>query len=451
MASIHTQINAATMTSHEVERLHRLICRHAIDPARTTIGVSHDGYLMLLVGWSVYRHPRQWRRAHEMIAASFKQLTPFSARAQSNAGFLASTRTMRLDQSHVLVWLLRNATASVKDRMLQGIKRQLSWRGNDSLCTVDIAERCLPRDAPSELRLRMGSAQSATGLYKLLTDRSSPYRDHFHRELSTSRDRSLWVARQTVLRARNGALLPANAIYVGDRLVAVACQAPLPADVERHLEMLMTLRPAVVVHVGAQATPCGLAPTDGGTPRVNRTGHATRDWRTRESREQSRVQIQVDTQHVATSAAATCMTDFSIYASILRSTSREVAFAVLHAPYRHKPEVTTDKLYVTQTLQFIEDATRHVPPHAKPCGKAEYPVSGCPVIVFDDIQGIAGVLIAAIALYAESPGQSQPVSVEEVITDIRLTGSPQLIGTAHQIDVISAFADDLRLPLLKNR
>lgn len=428
MASIHTQINAATMTSHEAERLHRLICRHAIDPARTTIGVSHDGYLMLLVGWSVYRHPRQWRRAHEMIAASLKQLMPVSARAQSNAGFLASTRTLRLDQPHVLVWLLRNATASVKDRMLQGIKRQLSWRGNDSLCTVDIAERCLPRDAPSELRLRMGSAQSVTGLYKLLTDRSSPYRDHFHRELSTSRDRSLWVARQTVLRARNGALLPANAIYVGDRLVAVACQAPPPADVERHLEMLMTLRPAVVVHVGG-------------------TNHANHDRRPG----QSRGQIQVDTRHVATSAAATCMTDFSIYAGTLRSASQEVAFAVLHAPYRHKPEVTTDKLYVTQTLQFIEDATRHVPPHAKPCGKAEYPVSGCPVIVFDDIQGIAGVLIAAIALYAESPGQSQPVSVEEVITDIRLTGSPQLIGTAHQIDVISAFADDLRLPLLKNR
>lgn len=437
MASIHTQINAATMTSHEAERLHRLICRHAIDPARTTIGVSRDGYLMLFVGWRAYRHPQQWRRAREMIAASLKQVTPISARIWGNAGVLSGTQTMRLDQPHVLVWLLRNATASVKDRMLQGVKRQLSWRGKDSLCTIDIAERCLPHDAPSELRLRMGSAQSVTGLYKLLTAHDSPYRDHFHRELSTSRNRTLWVARQTVLRARNGALLPANAIHVGDRLIAVACQAPPPADLERHLELLVTLRPSVVVHIGATAATGG---TSTAACVCTRPAHDGRSGR-----------IRIDTRHVVTSAAATCMTDFSVYATTLKSASQEVTFATLHAPYRHKPDVTADKLYVTQTLQFIEDATRHVPPHAKPRGEADTSVGNCPVIVFDDTQSIAGVLIAAMALYAESPGQCQQVSVEEAITDIRLTGSPQLIGTTHQIHVISAFADDLRLPLLKDR
>ncbi|WP_087721786.1 hypothetical protein [Pandoraea sp. PE-S2T-3] len=461
MASIHTQINAATLTRHEAERLHRLICRHAIDPARTTIGVSRDGYLMLLIGWSAYRHPRQWRRAHEMIVAAqlpcqspapFVPVEPVvraspcpsgrtTTLARALRGCLArwfqSTRAMRLNQPRVLVWLLRNATASLKDRMLQGIGRQLTWRGHDSLCRIEIAARCLPHDAPTELKLRMGSAQSVTGLYKLLTDRNSRYRDQFHREMSTSRDRKLWVSRQTVLRGRNGALLPASVIHVGHRVVAVACQAPEPTDVERHLELLMTLRPSVVVYVTTHLVPDSTLP-----------GHCLCALHLNDGRAG---QIRTDTRHIATSAAATCMTDFSVYARTLTSASQEVGFAVLHAPYRHAPEVATDKLYVIQTLQFIEDATRHVPAYTLPRDKTDGLATAGTVIVFDDTDGIAGVLIAAIALYAESPGQRQQVSVEEVITDIRLTGSPHLIGTTHQIDVISAFADDLRLPLLKDR
>ncbi|VVD64747.1 hypothetical protein PIN31009_00291 [Pandoraea iniqua] len=439
MASIHTQINAATLTRHEAERLHRLICRHAIDPARTTIGVNHDGYLMLLIGWTAYRHPRQWRRAHEMLVAAQLPCPPggMTVRPRGFARLFPNTRATRLDQPHVLVWLLRNATAGLKDRMLQRIGRHIRWRDHDSLCSIEIAGRCLPHDALSELKLRMGSAQSITGLYKRLTARGSPYREQFHRELSTSRDRKLWVSRQTVLRGRNGALLPASVIHVAGRRVAVACQAPGPADIERHLELLMTLRPNVVVHVTAHVAP------DSPSPAHCLCAPPPDDGRKR--------QIRIDTRHIATSAAATCMTDFSLYATTLKSASREATFAVLHAPYRHAPEVAADKLYVTQTLQFIEDATRHVPPPAAPHDKTQGPAAGGAVIVFDDTDGIAGVLIAAIALYAGAPGQCHQVSVEEAITDIRLTGSPQLIGSAHQIDVIGAFADDLRLPLLKDR
>ncbi|AHB08708.1 hypothetical protein [Pandoraea pnomenusa] len=420
MASIHTQINAATMTSLEAEQLHQLICRHAIDPARTTVGVTRDGKLILLIGWSAYRHPRLWRRARDMALASLALASlPARGVAQTRPGL----RAMRLDQPFVIVWLVRNASACVKQRVLQSIRRQLDWRGNPEVCAIDILEHSRAHDALSELKLRMGSAQNVVGHYKLLTERDSPYRDHYHRELPGSRERRLWVARQTALRAHDGTCLPASVVRVGGRPLAVVCQTPQPGAIEAYLGMLMTLRPPVVVHVTPQCEPHGAERHDG--------------------------PIRVQRRHVTTSTAAEFVTDFSAYSTTLRSCERDVTFSVLHAPYRHTPDVPSDRLYVTQTLQFVENALRHMPmPDDTAARGAPAGTAGCPVVVFDDTDGIAGVLVAALAL---SRGSPEGLSVEEVVTDIRLTGSPQLIGTTHQLDVIGAFADDLRVPLLMHR
>lgn len=236
MASIHTQINAATMTSQEAEQLHRLICRHAVDPARTTVGVNRDGHLVLLIGWSAYRHPHLWRRARDMALTSHPN-PPAKGPEATRPG----VRSMRLDQPFVIVWLLRNATTCVKNLLMQGIKRQLDWRGNPDACAVDIVERGRPQDALWELKHRMGSAQHLVGHYKLVTERASPFRDHYHRELSTSRDRKLWVARQTALRGHDGALLPASIVHVDHQPLAVVCQTPQPGAVEAFLALLMKL------------------------------------------------------------------------------------------------------------------------------------------------------------------------------------------------------------------
>ncbi|VVD91037.1 hypothetical protein PCA20602_01627 [Pandoraea capi] len=418
MASIHTQINAATMTNQEAEQLHRLICRHAVDPARTTVGVNRDGYLVLLIGWSAYRHPHLWRRARDMALTSHPN-APAKWPESSRPG----VRAMRLDQPFVIVWLLRNATTCVKNRLLQGIKRQLDWRGNPDTCAVDIFERGRTQDALCELKQRMGSAQNVTGHYKLITERSPPFLEHYHRELSTSRQRKLWAARQTALHGPDGTLLPASVIHVNGQPLAVLCQTPQSGAVEGFLALLMRLRPVVVVHVTAQCEPHGAERHEGA--------------------------IRMSRRHVTTSTAATFVTDFSVYSTSLRSSETDVTFSVLHAPYRHASEVSSDRLYVTQTLQFIENALRHMPPPDDAGAKHNSALpTGCPVIVFDDPEGIAGVLLAAFAM---SRTAHEHLSVEEIITDIRLTGAPQLIGTNHQLDVIGAFADDLRKPLLMHR
>ncbi|UVA79714.1 hypothetical protein [Pandoraea commovens] len=146
---------------------------------------------------------------------------------------------------------------------------------------------------------------------------------------------------------------------------------------------------------------------------------------------------------------ATFVTDFSVYSTTLRTSASEATFSVLHAPYRHAPDVPSDRLYVTQTLQFVENAMRHVSPPDDASGKSIGGIpNGYPVIVFDEPEGIAGVLVAALAM---SRDVHEHLSVEEIVTDIRLTASPHLIGTHHQLDVIGAFADDLRRPLLRHR
>ncbi|VVD76926.1 hypothetical protein [Pandoraea anhela] len=418
MASIHTQINAATMTNQEAEQLHRLICRHAVDPARTTVGVNRDGYLVLLIGWSAYRHPHLWRRARDMALTSHPN-TPAEWPDASRPG----VRSMRLDQPFVIVWLLRNATACVKHRLLQGIKRQLDWRGNPDHCAIDIFERSRPQDALCELKHRMGSAEQVVGHYKLITQNGSPFRDHYHRELSASRHRKLWVARQTALHGRDGTLLPASVIHVDREPLAVMCQTPQPRAIEGFLALLMRIRPSVVVYLTPQCEPHGAERHEGA--------------------------IRVSRRHVSTSTAATFVTDFSVYATSLRSSEGEVTFSVLHAPYRHTPDVSSDRLYVTQTLQFVENALRHMSPPDDACTRhASGSPSGCPVIVFDDPEGIAGILVTAFAM---SRSTLEHLSVEEIITDIRLSGSPHLVGTNHQLDVIGAFADDLRKPLLMHR
>ncbi|VVE63682.1 hypothetical protein PCA31118_01352 [Pandoraea captiosa] len=428
MASIHTQINAATMTNQEAEQLHRLICRHALDPARTTVGVTRDGFLVLLIGWSAYRHPHLWRRARDLALAAHPN-APASGPESSRPG----VRSMRLDQPFVIVWLLRNATPGVKDRVLQGIRRQLDWRGNPEACTIDVFERSCPEDALHELKLRMGSAQNVVGHYKLITQPNASYRDHYHRDLATSRERKLWVARRTALRSHDGALLPASVVHVARQPLAVVCQSPQHGAIEAFLTLLMRLRPCVVVHVTPQCEPHGAERHDGA--------------------------IRVSRRHITTSTAATFVTDFSVYETTLRSSEREVTFSVLHAPYRQAPDISSDRLYVTQTLQFVENALRHMSlPHdvgakrtastSNAAGTNGTSPIGCPVIVFDDPEGIAGVLVAALAM---SRGHHEHLSVEEIVTDIRLTSAPQLVGTHHQLDVIGAFADDLRRPLLMHR
>lgn len=432
MASIHTQINAATMTSDEAEQLHRLICRHSVDPARTTVGVNRDGQLVLLVGWSAYRHPHLWRRARDMALAAlasadastqWRTHAPSDARIGAPDAVRPGVRAMRLDQPFVMVWLLRNATAAVRARLLQGIKRQLDWRGNPDTCGVDLLGNDRPQDALSELKHRMGSAQHVVGHYKLVTESNASYRDHYHRELSTRHHRTLWVARQTALRSFDGALLPANVIRVNHLPLAVVCQTPLPGTLEAFLWLLMKLRPSVVVHVTPQCEPHGAERHEGA--------------------------IRVSRRHITTSTAATFVTDFSVYSTTLRTSASEVTFSVLHAPYRHATDVPSDRLYVTQTLQFVENAMRHVSPPDDTSGKSTGGIpTGYPVIVFDEPEGIAGVLVTALAM---SRDVHEHLSVEEIVTDIRLTASPQLIGTHHQLDVIGAFADDLRRPLLKHR
>ncbi|AKM30732.1 hypothetical protein AB870_12365 [Pandoraea faecigallinarum] len=434
MASIHTQINAATMTNQEAEQLHRLICQHAVDPARATVGVTRDGYLVLLIGWSAFRHPHLWRRARDMALASHPA-SPARGPESSRPG----VRSMRLDQPFVIVWLLRNASADVRHRVLQGIRRQLDWRGNPEACVIDLFERSRPQDALCELKQRMGSAQNVVGHYKLITERNASYRDHYHRELPTSRESKLWVARQTALRGHDGALLPASVILVDRQPLAVLCQTPQDGAIEAFLALLMRLRPAVVVHVTPQCEPHGAERHDGA--------------------------IRLRRRHVTTSTAATFVTDFSMYCTSLRSAQTEVTFSVLHAPYRQAPDISSDRLYVTQTLQFIENALRQMPLPDDPGGVggvggvgstgntngasgAGMPPAGCPVIVFDDPEGIAGVLVTALAM---SHGNHEHLSVEEIVTDIRLSGAPQLVGTNHQLDVIGAFADDLRKPLLMHR
>ena len=252
MSTIHTGIH---MFRPDLSQLNELGAGLRADSAR--IGIRKDGSLVVYTGRSYLLHPDQTRRAQQFLRQN--QLLAPQERPRDVRLLDLVTRLNTRANNHTRPSpqdLAQRTDASAKPHLRWADQQQprqeaASLSQRRGLQHLKLAQQpaAAPANPQAALALTLGSSDNRVGLFSQLQQQAGPAASGaaFINDLAGARFRDIPTAAATLVRAPDGAPLPANRVQVGGANVAIASQYPTAGQLESYFGMLAANRTPVLV------------------------------------------------------------------------------------------------------------------------------------------------------------------------------------------------------------